>query len=32
MLIRHDGGWMTAYAHNHSLLVGKGDVVLSAAR
>ena len=27
VLIRHDGGWMTAYAHNDSLLVGKGDVV-----
>ena len=24
VLIRHDGGWMTAYAHNDSLLVGKG--------
>ena len=27
VLIRHDGGWMTAYAHNESLLVGKGDLV-----
>ena len=27
VLIRHDGGWMTAYAHNDSLLVDKGDVV-----
>ena len=27
VLIRHDDGWMTAYAHNASLLVGKGDVV-----
>ena len=27
VLIRHDGGWMTAYAHNASLLVGKGEVV-----
>ncbi len=27
VLIRHEGGWMTAYAHNDSLLVGKGDVV-----
>ena len=27
VLIRHKDGWMTAYAHNDSLLVGKGDVV-----
>ena len=27
VLIRHDGGWMTAYAHNDSLLVGKGELV-----
>ena len=27
VLIRHDGGWMTAYAHNDTLLVGQGDVV-----
>ena len=27
VLIRHDGGWMTAYAHNETLLVGKGDMV-----
>ena len=27
VLIRHNDGWMTAYAHNDSLLVGKGDVV-----
>ena len=27
VLIRHEDGWMTAYAHNDSLLVGKGDVV-----
>ena len=27
VLIRHEDGWMTAYAHNESLLVGKGDVV-----
>ena len=27
VLIRHDDGWMTAYAHNESLLVERGDVV-----
>ena len=27
VLIRHEHGWMTAYAHNDTLLVGKGDVV-----
>lgn len=27
MLIRHDGGWMTAYAHNEVLLVGRGERV-----
>ena len=24
MLIRHDGGWVTAYAHNEALLVARG--------
>ena len=27
VLIRHEDGWMTAYAHNDSLLVAKGDAV-----
>ena len=27
VLIRHDDGWMTAYAHNESLLVERGDTV-----
>lgn len=27
LLIKHDGGWMTAYAHNDSLEVEKGQVV-----
>ncbi|GGE45410.1 lipoprotein [Agaricicola taiwanensis] len=27
VLIRHDGGWVTAYAHASELLVKKGDVV-----
>jgi murein DD-endopeptidase MepM/ murein hydrolase activator NlpD len=27
LLIRHSGGWITAYAHNDRLLVGRGDVV-----
>lgn len=27
LLIRHEGGWMTAYAHNAELLVKKGDSV-----
>ncbi|MCH9053042.1 MAG: M23 family metallopeptidase [Proteobacteria bacterium] len=27
LLIRHRGGWITAYAHNDRLLVGRGDVV-----
>ena len=27
VLIRHEDGWMTAYAHNEALLVQKGDVV-----
>jgi murein DD-endopeptidase MepM/ murein hydrolase activator NlpD len=29
VLIRHAGGWVTAYAHNDQLLVDKGDKVLS---
>lgn len=24
LLIKHDGGWMTAYAHNEEILVGRG--------
>ncbi len=24
LLIKHDGGWMTAYAHNDEILVGRG--------
>lgn len=28
VLIRHDGGWMTAYAHNATLLVKQGDKVV----
>ena len=24
LLIKHDGGWMTAYAHNEAILVGRG--------
>jgi murein DD-endopeptidase MepM/ murein hydrolase activator NlpD len=27
VLIRHDGGWVTAYAHNKELLVNRGDSV-----
>lgn len=27
LLIKHSGGWITAYAHNESLLVKKGDTV-----
>jgi len=27
VLIKHTGGWMTAYAHNEVLLVKRGDVV-----
>lgn len=27
LLVRHANGWMTAYAHNESLLVGRGDKV-----
>jgi murein DD-endopeptidase MepM/ murein hydrolase activator NlpD len=27
LLIRHDGGWVTAYAHNEQLLVSRGDRV-----
>lgn len=27
LLIRHDGGWVTAYGHNQTLLVKRGDTV-----
>ena len=27
MLIKHSGGWVTAYAHNEKLLVKRGDKV-----
>lgn len=27
ILVRHDNGWVTAYAHNDKLLVGRGDKV-----
>ncbi len=27
LMLRHDGGWLTAYAHNATLLVTVGDVV-----
>ena len=27
LLIRHTGGWMTAYAHNDELLVGRGATI-----
>jgi LysM repeat protein len=27
LLIRHAGGWITAYAHNETILVQRGDVV-----
>jgi murein DD-endopeptidase MepM/ murein hydrolase activator NlpD len=27
VLIRHDGGWVTAYAHNKELIVKRGDTV-----
>ena len=27
ILIRHEGGWVTAYAHNETLLVARGDRV-----
>lgn len=28
LLVRHDNGWMTAYAHNSKLLVKRGDTVV----
>lgn len=28
LLVRHDNGWMTAYAHNSKLLVQRGDTVV----
>ena len=28
LLVRHDGGWVTAYAHNSELLVERGAVVV----
>lgn len=28
LLIRHDNGWVTAYAHNSKLLVSRGDTVM----
>ncbi len=28
LLVRHDNGWMTAYAHNSKLLVSRGDTVV----
>ena len=28
LLVRHDNGWMTAYAHNNKLLVQRGDTVV----
>lgn len=28
LLVRHDNGWMTAYAHNSKLLVRRGDTVV----
>ncbi len=27
MLLRHDNGWVTAYAHNDELLVKRGDKI-----
>jgi len=27
VLVRHDNGWVTAYAHNHEILVARGDKV-----
>jgi murein DD-endopeptidase MepM/ murein hydrolase activator NlpD len=27
LLIKHSGGWMTAYAHNSRLMVSRGDAV-----
>ncbi|MDH5189240.1 MAG: M23 family metallopeptidase, partial [Rhodospirillaceae bacterium] len=27
LLVKHSGGWITAYAHNDSLLVKKGDKI-----
>lgn len=27
LLVRHDNGWVTAYAHNSELMVGRGDRV-----
>jgi murein DD-endopeptidase MepM/ murein hydrolase activator NlpD len=27
LLIKHADGWVTAYAHNEALLVGRGDTV-----
>ena len=27
LLLKHDGGWITAYAHNGELLVSRGDTV-----
>lgn len=27
LLVKHDGGWVTAYAHNGRLLVGRGQTV-----
>ncbi len=27
ILLRHDNGWVTAYAHNEKLMVGRGDKV-----
>jgi murein DD-endopeptidase MepM/ murein hydrolase activator NlpD len=27
LLIKHAGGWITAYAHNEKLLVSRGDKV-----
>jgi murein DD-endopeptidase MepM/ murein hydrolase activator NlpD len=32
LLIKHEGGWMTAYAHNDALLVKRGDVVKRGQR
>ena len=27
LLVRHEGGWVTAYAHNSELLVARGAIV-----
>ncbi len=27
MIVKHSGGWMTAYAHASDMLVAKGDTV-----